>query len=115
MPKRFARQALGSVGATGVPSEIPVRGSQIGEGYYSRLLSFSSSGSRSSCQGAISVCWGYSTYLYTSALSRGFPFLERSRVMPDRFARQVLAVVGAMGMLNEIFFCDSQLGNGHYS
>ena len=31
MPPSFARQVLGSVGATGVPSEIPVRGSQIRE------------------------------------------------------------------------------------
>ena len=72
MPKRFARPALRFVGATGVPSEIPVCGFQIREAYYSPLLTFFSSWLRSSCQGAISVCWGYSTYLYTPASSRAF-------------------------------------------
>ena len=104
MPERFTHQALASVGAMGMSSENSVHGSQIREGYYSQLLSFSSLRSWSSCQDAMSVCWGNSTHLYTSASSQGFPLLEWSQVMLERFAYQVLAVVGAMGMLNKIFF-----------
>ena len=92
MPKRFACPALRFVGATRVPSEIPVCGFLIREAYYSPLLTFFSSWLRSSCQGAISVCWGYSTYLYTPASSRAF-FLFRTVMASSRKSHLVAGFV----------------------
>lgn len=97
MPVRIARQALESVGAIAVPSQIPLRGRKIIRRPHPRSSSFSSRSSRSSCQPAISLCWGCSTYLHTSASSRSFPFRRRCFVPRNRFGDLFIRSLGFFG------------------
>ena len=71
--KDFAKIYHGVNSSVPEVSEVPIHGSWIWDNYYLALLTFPWLSLLSSCQGAISVCWGYSTYLCILAWSWAFP------------------------------------------